>query len=217
MYTVKKWSLFKGAWHQRDEICCCQQTHVVHWLQNLHWKPVFWRQIACVFDVTYYILHSSYNLGRNKYPFLLINNYVHSIRVLKMICAHKPVADPGFSPGGGANSQKCYYFSIFCRKLHENERIWTPMTASGVLVIDADHLLDSWEEICCFELGPGIIEQECIPVGCVPPARNCTGASQRPPPDRDPPGHRTPLWTDRHLWKHNLRKLRMWAVMKSKS
>ena len=29
-------------------------------------------------------------------------------------------------PRGGANSQKCYYFSIFCRKLHENERIWTP-------------------------------------------------------------------------------------------
>ena len=39
---------------------------------------------------------------------------------------HSAVADPGFSPGGGANSQKCYYFSIFCRKLHENERIWTP-------------------------------------------------------------------------------------------
>ena len=38
----------------------------------------------------------------------------------------RSVADPGFSPGGGANSQKCYYFSIFCRKLHENERIWTP-------------------------------------------------------------------------------------------
>ena len=36
------------------------------------------------------------------------------------------MADPGFSPGGGANSQKYYYFSIFCRKLHENERIWTP-------------------------------------------------------------------------------------------
>ena len=36
------------------------------------------------------------------------------------------VADPGFSLGGGANSQKCYYFSIFCRKLHENERIWNP-------------------------------------------------------------------------------------------
>ena len=36
------------------------------------------------------------------------------------------VADPGFSPGGGANSQNCYYFSHFYRKLHENERIWTP-------------------------------------------------------------------------------------------
>ena len=36
------------------------------------------------------------------------------------------MADPGFSPGGGANSQKCSYFLIFCRKLHENERIWTP-------------------------------------------------------------------------------------------
>ena len=36
------------------------------------------------------------------------------------------MADPGFSPGGGANSQKCYYFSIFARKLHKNERIWTP-------------------------------------------------------------------------------------------
>ena len=36
------------------------------------------------------------------------------------------MADPGFSPGGGANSQNCYYFSHFYRKLHENERIWTP-------------------------------------------------------------------------------------------
>ena len=36
------------------------------------------------------------------------------------------VADPGFSPGGCANSQNCYYFSNFCRKLHENEIIWTP-------------------------------------------------------------------------------------------
>ena len=32
-------------------------------------------------------------------------------------------------PRGGANSQKCYYFSIFCQKLHENERIWTPRGA----------------------------------------------------------------------------------------
>ena len=44
----------------------------------------------------------------------------------KNISPTYPVADPGFSPGGGANSQNCYYFSHFCRKLHENERIWTP-------------------------------------------------------------------------------------------
>ena len=43
---------------------------------------------------------------------------------------HWAVADPGFSPGGGANSQNCYYFSHFCRKLHENERIWTPRGAA---------------------------------------------------------------------------------------
>ena len=36
------------------------------------------------------------------------------------------VADPGFSPGECANSQNYYYFSNFCWKLHENERIWTP-------------------------------------------------------------------------------------------
>ena len=36
------------------------------------------------------------------------------------------MADPGFSPGGCANSQKCYYFSIFSQKLHENERILHP-------------------------------------------------------------------------------------------
>ena len=35
-------------------------------------------------------------------------------------------------PRGGANSQKCYYFSIFCRKLHENERIWTPRGGARV-------------------------------------------------------------------------------------
>ena len=40
--------------------------------------------------------------------------------------AFTSVADPGFSPGGCANSQDCYYFSNFCQKLHENERIWSP-------------------------------------------------------------------------------------------
>ena len=38
----------------------------------------------------------------------------------------RAVADAGISKGGCANSQNCYYFSKFCQKLHENERIWTP-------------------------------------------------------------------------------------------
>ena len=41
-------------------------------------------------------------------------------------CIRSTVADSGFSPGECANFQNCYYFSKFCRKLHENERIWTP-------------------------------------------------------------------------------------------
>ena len=50
-----------------------------------------------------------------------------AVKILQMFeeCAYS-VADPGFSPGGCANSQNCYYFSNFCQKLHENERIWTP-------------------------------------------------------------------------------------------
>ena len=32
-------------------------------------------------------------------------------------------------PRGGRQLQNCYYFSHFCRKLHENERIWTPRGA----------------------------------------------------------------------------------------
>ena len=38
----------------------------------------------------------------------------------------KAVADPEFSWGGCANSQNPIILQIFCRKLHENERIWTP-------------------------------------------------------------------------------------------
>ena len=37
-----------------------------------------------------------------------------------------PVADPGFSRGGRANSQIGIILSIFCWKLLENERIRTP-------------------------------------------------------------------------------------------
>ena len=37
-----------------------------------------------------------------------------------------PVADPGFSPGGGANSPSGCANLFFGRKLHENERILAP-------------------------------------------------------------------------------------------
>ena len=79
------------------------------------------------------------------------------------------------------------------------------------------------------------LRQECIPVGCVPPSMHCAGGVSalgvgvsaqgvlplvlggylfsrgvhasmqwgRPPP---------PMWTDRYLWKQNLRKLRLRAV-----
>ena len=36
------------------------------------------------------------------------------------------MADPGFSLGGCANCQIGIILQFFCRKLHENERIWTP-------------------------------------------------------------------------------------------
>ena len=39
-----------------------------------------------------------------------------------------PVADPGFPKGGGNSRGGCdnlLFRKIFCRKLHENERIWT--------------------------------------------------------------------------------------------
>ena len=35
-------------------------------------------------------------------------------------------ADPGFSPGGAPTPKSSIIFQFFCRKLHENERIWTP-------------------------------------------------------------------------------------------
>ena len=48
------------------------------------------------------------------------------INIAIIMRGNHAVADPGFPPGGCANSQNCYYFSNFCQKLHENERIWTP-------------------------------------------------------------------------------------------
>ena len=79
-----------------------------------------------------------------------------------------------------------------------------------------------------------IVEQECIPVGCglsahyrkegspwQSPARQRLHPGQRPPGQR-PPGQRppwteTPLWTDKHLWKHYLRKLRLRTVINQRS
>ena len=39
---------------------------------------------------------------------------------------HVSLADPGFTRGGCANSQIGIILSIFCQKLYENERMWTP-------------------------------------------------------------------------------------------
>ena len=64
---------------------------------------------------------------------ILFQNLDLSSKVLKRKFKKEQhsVADPGFSPGGCANFQNCYYFSNFCRKLHENERIWTPGGGGG--------------------------------------------------------------------------------------
>ena len=35
------------------------------------------------------------------------------------------VADPGFSEGGAPTPKSAIIFQIFCRKLHENETIWS--------------------------------------------------------------------------------------------
>ena len=48
----------------------------------------------------------------------------------------KTVADPGFPRGGGANSrgrggEPTYDFAKFSKKLHEIERIWTPVGGGG--------------------------------------------------------------------------------------
>ena len=51
---------------------------------------------------------------------------VEDIKTSHNRCLLKYSGGSRIFPRGGANSPKCYYFSIFCRKLHENERIWTP-------------------------------------------------------------------------------------------
>ena len=51
----------------------------------------------------------------------------------------------------------------------------------------------------------------CLPRGCACPGGACPGGCLPSIPcnGADPP----PPWTDRHLWKHNLRKLRLRAVI----
>ena len=48
------------------------------------------------------------------------------------IMRYNTVADPGFSRWGCANSEIGIILQIFCRKLHENERIWTPGSGGRV-------------------------------------------------------------------------------------
>ena len=47
-------------------------------------------------------------------------------RLFYEINMHKSVADLGFSPGGAPTPKVGVLIYYFCRKLHENERIWTP-------------------------------------------------------------------------------------------
>ena len=68
----------------------------------------------------------SFLLGNNARSATLSVSYTYLVVALCFCQLCQAVADLGFSRGGGANSQNCYYFSHFCRKLHENERIWTP-------------------------------------------------------------------------------------------
>ena len=55
---------------------------------------------------------------------IIISIFMLAVSILKVSKYHEhkriAVADPGFSPGGCVKSQNCYYFSNFCRKLHEN-------------------------------------------------------------------------------------------------
>ena len=47
------------------------------------------------------------------------------------------VTDPGFFlVGGGAPAPKWVCYPVFCRKLHENEKIWTPGRVPGATPLD---------------------------------------------------------------------------------
>ena len=86
------------AWHHWFSSSSVEDSWEVRWLLS----QLLWTLLA------------------TKWLSFIIRQLVNSVRHIMS------VADPGFSPGGCANSQNCYYFSIFCQKVHENERIWTP-------------------------------------------------------------------------------------------
>ena len=74
---------------------------------------------------------------------------------------HKTVADPGF-PRRGASTPEFEANSIiwqdFCPKLHGNEKNGTEMERSSLVSLP-------WVRQC-----KKIPKQDCIPVGCIPPA-----------------------------------------------
>ena len=47
------------------------------------------------------------------------------------MASHLTVADPGFSPRGAPTPRVGVLTYFFGRKLHENERIWTPGGGGG--------------------------------------------------------------------------------------
>ena len=62
-----------------------------------------------------------------------------------------------------------YYFAkIFCRKLHENERIWTPRGADPWC--PPPPVICQWLSINTLRQENNFRKQESIPVGCEPPA-----------------------------------------------
>ena len=54
---------------------------------------------------------------------LLLSKYSYTLYTI--INSSLSQADSGFSLGGGAKFQSGIILQFFCRKLHENERVWT--------------------------------------------------------------------------------------------
>ena len=61
--------------------------------------------------------------------FFSSTNICYQLRFWLYSLSSSAVADSVFFRGGCTNSQIGIIFQFFCRKLHENERIWTPRGA----------------------------------------------------------------------------------------